>query len=166
MAEERPADQAGGLPTNLSSGGCTKEAEDGCSCFTFPATVVQAPADAWNLDLKSKAEKRDPKHGAMSEMDRCSLDMGGRLTERAGGRGSHANVCHRYSRSSVHSQAWKGEMDNVGGPPEHVREEVAGCRSTVCARSPEDAQPPMHESLQSNRISRVREEEGLPGGSE
>lgn len=41
-----------------------------------------------SLDLKSKAEKSGPKHVAMSEMDRHSLNMGGKLTERAGGGGA------------------------------------------------------------------------------
>lgn len=109
-----------------------------------------------SLDLKSKAEKRAPKHVAMSVMDRHSLSMGGRLTERAGRRGCHRSMCHR---KSMYTQSWGG------GASKHVRE-VAGRRSNVCARLPENAQPPMHKSFQSNHISSDREEEGLPGGSE
>lgn len=41
-----------------------------------------------SLDLESKVEKRDPKHGVVSEVDRHSLNMQGGLVERAGGRGS------------------------------------------------------------------------------
>jgi hypothetical protein len=58
----------------------------------------------------------------------------------------------------VHTQVWEGTSKRV--------REVAGHRSNVCARSPEDAQPLIHKSVQGNHISSVREEEGLPGGSE
>lgn len=47
------------------------------------------------LDLKSKLEKRGPKHVATPDMDRRSRNMQGRLVERAGGRGCHVGMCHR-----------------------------------------------------------------------
>lgn len=110
-----------------------------------------------SLDLQSKAKKRDPKRVPMSEMDRHSLNTGGRLTERAGGRGCRASMCHR--RATLVRVPLQGrERWTVGvGASEHVLV-VAGCRSTVCTRPPEDAQPPMHKSLQSNHRRCVREE--------
>lgn len=90
----------------------------------------------------------------MSEVGRHSLNMQGRLMERAGRRGCPVGMCHRQSWSSVHTQELEGEVDTVGGPSEPVWE-VARCRGSVCARSLEDTQPPMHRSVQGNHISTV-----------
>lgn len=73
-----------------------------------------------SLDLESKVETRAPKHGAMSEVDRHSLNMQGRLMERAGGRGCPVGMCRRLSWSSVHTQELEGEVVTVGGPFEPV----------------------------------------------